>query len=203
MKALTTQDDYRFAYQVIDVLTRALEHRDTYTVSHQNHVSVIARLLAQELGMDLSDIEGIRLAGQLHDIGKIAIPADILTKSGKLNAEEYALIKTHVVRGVEILGDIEFPWPISTMISQHHERIDGSGYPNGLAGDAISIGGRILAAADTVDAVVHARPYRDGLGIDSVVSIFQEDAGQQYDQQVVTAFYALLERKDEHFMQCL
>jgi putative nucleotidyltransferase with HDIG domain len=197
------QNEHRFVYQVIDVLTRALEHRDIYTVNHQSTVSVIARMFGQELGLDPFEIEGIRLAGQLHDIGKIAIPADILTKSGRLNFEEYELVKTHVVRGVEILGDIDFPWPIATMVGQHHERMDGSGYPKGLAADEIGLGGRILAVADTCDAVVHSRPYRDGKGIEAVVSIFDEDAGMKYDKDVVAAFHRLLERQDENFMQCM
>lgn len=197
------QNEHRFAYQVIDVLTRTLEHRDIYTVNHQHHVSAIARLLGHELGMDSFEVEGVRLAGQLHDIGKIAIPADILTKSGRLNFEEFELVKTHVVRGVEILSDIDFPWTIATMVGQHHERMDGSGYPKGLAGDEIGLGGRILAVADTCDAVVHSRPYRDGQGIEAVISIFDEDAGVKYDKDVVAAFHRLLKSQNENFMQCM
>lgn len=197
------QNDHRFAYQVIDVLMRALAPRDSYTVSHQNHVSVFARLLGHEMGLGSFEVEGIRLAGQLHDIGKIAIPADILTKSGKLTPEEYALVKTHVVRGVEILGDVEFPWPITSMVGQHHERLDGSGYPAGLKGDEICLGGRILAVADTLDAVMHSRPYREGLGIEAVIAIFEEDDSVQYDQDVVRAFHRLLDGQDENLMKCL
>jgi len=194
---------HRFLYQLVEVLVRTMESRDTYLVDHQKMVSGLARRLAQELKLSANEVEGIRVAGQLHDIGKIALPSELLSKLGILHYEEFELIKTHVKRGNEILANIEFPWPIQTMISQHHERLDGSGYPDGLRNDEICPGARILAIADLVNAVSRTRPYRVAMGVDTMLSIFEEDGGACYDADVVEALNNLIERKDEKFMEYL
>lgn len=194
---------HRFLYQLVDILVRTMESRDTYLVNHQKMVAGLARCLAQELGMSADEVEGIRIAGQLHDIGKISLPSELLSKLDKLHYEEFELIKTHVRRGIDILGDVEFPWPVLTMISQHHERLDGSGYPNGLRDEEICPGARVLIVADVVNAVTRVRPYRVAMGTETMLSIFREDAGACYDSNVVGALYDLIERKDERFMACL
>lgn len=194
---------YRFLYQLIDVLVRTMESRDPYLVNHQKMVSGLARRIAQELKLSAKEVEGIRVAGQLHDIGKIALPSELLSKLDKLHYEEFELIKTHVRRGIEILEGIEFPWPIQIMISQHHERLDGSGYPDGLRDDEICPGARILAVADLINAVTRTRPYRIAMGIETMLAIFREDNGVCYDADVIAALNSLLDRKDEKFMEYL
>lgn len=194
---------YRFLYQLVDVLVRTMESRDPYLVNHQKMVSGLARRLAQELRLSADEVEGIRVAGQLHDIGKIALPSELLSKLDKLHYEEFELIKTHVQRGLEIIEGIEFPWPIQAMVGQHHERLDGSGYPDGLRGDEICIGARILAVADLVNAVTRTRPYRVAMGIETMLSIFQEDGGVCYDADVIAALNRLIDRKDKKFMEYL
>ncbi len=200
---MENSEQVRFLYQTMDSLIRAMESRDSYTVYHQNVVSQLARRLAQELQLPASEVEGIRVAGQLHDIGKIAVPGELLTKIGRLNVEEYALIKTHVVRGVEILENVDFPWPVTSMIGQHHERLDGSGYPAGLGGSEILPGARILAVADVVNAVTKNRPYRHAIGLEAMLSIFEEDGGVCYDPDVVSALNRLIRGKDELVMRFL
>lgn len=198
-----SQSDSKFLYRLIDVLMRTMERRESYTHNHQNWVAIIARRIAQELKMSAKEVEGIRVAGQLHDIGKIAIPTELLTKVGSLCREEFDLIKTHVVHSVEILESIEFPWPILQMINQHHERLDGSGYPQGLKDDDIVDGARILALADMANAVSGPRPYRPAQGIDGVLKILEEDQGCSYDREVAKAFYSLLKRDDEELLRAL
>ena len=197
---MKNNDKHRFLYQLVEVLVRTMESRDPYLVNHQKLVSGLARRLAQELKLSAQEVEGIRIAGQLHDIGKIALPSELLSKLDKLHFEEFELIKTHVRRGNEILEGIEFPWPIQTMIGQHHERLDGSGYPDGLRGDEICLGARILAVADLVNAVTRTRPYRVAMGIETMLSIFEEDRGVCYDADVIVALNNLIDRKDEKFM---
>jgi len=193
----------RFLYQTMHSLIRAMESRDSYTVYHQNVVSRLARRLAQELRLDAFEVEGIRVAGQLHDIGKIAVPGELLTKIGRLNVEEFALIKTHVARGTEILENVDFPWPVTSLISQHHERLDGSGYPAGLFCNDILPGARILAVADVVNAVTKTRPYRQAVGMEAMLSIFEEDGGVCYDTDVVSALNRLIRGKDQIVMEYL
>jgi len=195
--------DSRFLYKLIDVLMRTMERRESYTHNHQNWVSVVARRLAQELKMSANEVEGIRIAGQLHDVGKIAVPTELLTKVGSLCHEEFELIKTHVVHSVEILESIEFPKSVLQMIKQHHERLDGSGYPQGLKNTEIVDGARILALADMADAVSGPRPYRPAQGVEGVLKILEEDQGCSYDRDVANAFYSLLKRDDEELLRAL
>lgn len=193
----------RFPYQLMDILVRTMESRDVYTVDHQHMVSKLARRLAQELQLSSFEVEGIRIAAHLHDIGKIAVPAELLTKFGKLQSEEFTLIKTHVKRGVEILKDVDFPWPVKTMVAQHHERLDGSGYPEGLRGDEITLGSRILAVADVANAVTRTRPYRQAMGVDAMLAIFRDDQGVCFDTDVVSALNQLVQQEDKIMMECL
>lgn len=192
-------DDFggRFQFQLVATLTKAMGTRDRYTENHQNAVSGIARRLAQKLGLSSFEIDGIRLAGILHDIGKFAIPLELLTKAGSLNPQEFSLIQTHVARGVELLEDIDLPSPVIQIIEQHHERLDGSGYPNALKGSDVCTGARIIGVADTFDAMVNARPYRKARGIETTMLTFEKDDGQHFDPLIVSALWGLIEEKDE------
>ena len=168
-------------------LASALEKRDQYTAGHQNRVSQLAFAIAKEMGMTEDQIEGVRIAGILHDIGKLNIPAEILSKPGKLTDLEFSFIKTHAQSGCDILKDIEFPWPIAKMVLQHHERINGSGYPQGLAGENILTEAKILAVADVVEAMASHRPYRAALGIDKALLEILQNKGTIYDPNAVDA----------------
>jgi len=184
-------DNHVFLYQLINSISSILAVNDNYTANHHNNVAVIARLIAQEIGLGAFEVEGIRMAGQIHDIGKSAIPNELLSKSGKLTYEEFALIKSHVGRAEEILVGIDFPWPVLDMVLQHHERMDGSGYPKGLVGEKICLGARILAVADITDAMVNTRPYRRALGLEAVLEEITTNS-QLYDQDVCQAFMKIV-----------
>lgn len=182
--------------QTISALSRIMEIRDVYTYGHQQRVSRIARSIAQKLEFDHETIEGIRVGATLHDIGKISVPLDILCKPGKLSEPEYAIVKTHSLQGHAVLKDMEFPWPVATMIRQHHERLDGSGYPDGLKGDAILIDAQIIGVADTIEAMASHRPYRPALGMDFALEEIQRGTGRLYDPLIVDAAKQVLERGD-------
>jgi PAS domain S-box-containing protein/putative nucleotidyltransferase with HDIG domain len=179
----------------IRAVAHMAEQRDPYTAGHQNRVADLACAIARELGLDADRIEGLRLGAMIHDIGKISIPAEILNRPGKLSAPEYEIIKTHAQAGYEIIKDINFPWPVATMVRQHHERLDGSGYPQGLKGDAICLEARILAVADVVDAICAHRPYRPALGIEEAFSVIEASRGQTLDAEVVDACLRLFRQK--------
>lgn len=174
-------------YATIHAIALTVEKRDPYTAGHQAQVSLLATAIAREQGLEEDRIEGIRLGALIHDIGKVYIPAEILTRPGKLGAIEFELIKTHPEVGREIVADIPFPWPVAEMIHQHHERLDGSGYPQGLEGDAIIPEARILAVADVVEAVSSHRPYRSGLGMDKALEVVEAGRGTLFDPTVVDA----------------
>ena len=140
-------------------------------------------------------MDGIRWAGMVHDLGKVAIPAELLSKPGSLTELEFALIKTHSEQGREILDTIQFPWPVANLVMQHHERMDGSGYPGGLVGDAIAIGARILAVADVVEAMAYHRPYRPALGIPAAMQEIRAFRSKLYDPDVVDCALTLFEKK--------
>lgn len=164
-----------------------IEMRDPYTAGHQRRVAELARAIAIELGLNEIEIHGIFLAAIVHDIGKINVPAEILVKPGILNEMEFALIKHHVVAGYEILKNVKFPWPIAQMVHQHHERLDGSGYPLGLKDGEILFGARIMAVADVVEAMSSHRPYRAGLGLDVALQELKNGRSTLYDAAVVDA----------------
>ena len=161
--------------------------RDPYTAAHERRVTVLAAAIAVELGLDEEAREGLAFAGEVHDIGKIAVPAEILSKPGALNVEEFALIKRHPEVGLELLGAIHFRQPVAEIVVQHHERMDGSGYPEGLKGDEIMLEARIIAVADVVEAMASHRPYRQTLGIDAALAEVRGGAGTRYDAEVVAA----------------
>ena len=171
----------------IFALTMTVEYRDPYTSGHQQRVSDLASAIAKEMGFPEDKIMGIRMAGVLHDIGKIAIPVEILSKPGRLSKTEFELIKNHSQVGYDILNSIKFPWPISQIILQHHERIDGSGYPNGLLGKEILIEAKILGVADVVEAMASHRPYRPALGIDKALEEISINKGKFYDTEAANA----------------
>lgn len=179
----------------IRAVAHMAEMRDPYTAGHQARVADLACAIARELGLDADRIEGLRLGAMIHDIGKVSIPAEILNRPGKLSAPEYEIIKTHCQAGYEIIKDIDFPWPVATMVLQHHERLNGSGYPQGLKGDAICLEARILAVADTVDAMSAHRPYRPALGVEKALAVIETERGQTYDVDVVDACLRLLREK--------
>jgi PAS domain S-box-containing protein/putative nucleotidyltransferase with HDIG domain len=168
----------------VQALASTGEIRDPYTVGHQNRVAQLACAIARDLGMPEDQIEGLRIAGALHDLGKIYIPTEILTKPGRLSNVEMALIRNHPQVSAEILAKIPFPWPISQMVLQHHERIDGSGYPNQLKGEEIILEARILAVSDVVEAMTFYRPYRPGFGIKEALWEIMQNRGVLYDLQI-------------------
>lgn len=171
-----------------------VETRDPYTAGHQQRVADLSAAIARELGLPEDEIEGIRTAGNVHDIGKIKVPAEILTKPGRLTDIEFSIIKTHPEAGYNILKYIEFPWPVSLMALQHHERLDGSGYPHGRKGNDILYGAKIMAVADVVEAMSTHRPYRPSLGIDAALDEIKKHRGTQFDEKVVDACLKVFER---------
>ena len=168
-------------------ISRTIEMRDPYTAGHQRRVADLALALARELGLSNDECHGIYLAAIVHDIGKINVPAEILVKPGRLNEMEYTLVKNHVTASYEILKDIKFPWPVADIVHQHHERLDGSGYPLGLKNGDILFGGRILAVADVVEAMSSHRPYRPGLGVEVALNEIEKGRGVLYDAAVADA----------------
>ncbi|MBN2265982.1 MAG: PAS domain S-box protein [Candidatus Aminicenantes bacterium] len=171
----------------IDSLASAIEMRDPYTAGHQDRVARLARAIAVEMGLDEERIEAIEIAGVIHDIGKLYVPAEILSKPTKLTELEYALIKMHAQAGYTILSKIDFPWPIAQIVHQHHELVNGSGYPRGLAGKEILLEARILCVADVVEAMSSHRPDRPALGIQSALEEIAQKQGLLYDREVVAA----------------
>ena len=171
----------------IHVVGSTTKMRDPYTASHQEKVTELACAIAREMAIPEEQTEGIHAAGLMHDIGKIAIPAEILSKPTKLTDLEFSLIKTHAQVAYDILKEIEFPWPVADIILQHHERLDGSGYPNKLKGDEILLEARIIAVADVVEAMASHRPYRAALGIDKALEEISKNKGLKYDSKVAEA----------------
>jgi PAS domain S-box-containing protein/putative nucleotidyltransferase with HDIG domain len=177
----------------VQAMAYTIETRDPYTAGHQRRVTQLACALAEKLGLPNDVLEGVRMAGDLHDIGKIYVPAEILSKPGKLSEAEYNIIKTHSQVGYDILKTIEFPWPIADIVLQHHERMDGSGYPAGLQGKDILLEARILAVADVIEAMATHRPYRPALSIEDALEEISENKGQLYDPKVVEACLKIFE----------
>ena len=168
----------------IQALAVTAETRDPYTAGHQRRVADLARAIATKLNLAADQIDGVRMAGMIHDLGKISVPAEILSMPTKLTEIEFALIKTHAQKGFDILKDIEFPWPIARIVLEHHERINGSGYPHGLHGKDLSIESRIIAVADVTEAIASHRPYRPGFGIAVALDEIAKGTGVIYDPEV-------------------
>ena len=183
----------------IKTLALTVETRDPYTAGHQKRVADLARAIARELGLSAEQVDSIRMAGAIHDIGKISVPAEILSKPTELSYIEFALIKIHSQAGYDILKDIEFPWPIARIILEHHERMDGSGYPHGGKKDEILIESRILAVADVVEAIASHRPYRPSLGLEKALTVISTDSGVLYDSDVVKTCLTLFREKGYKF----
>jgi len=179
----------------VQSMASVVETRDPYTAGHQRHVANLARAIATEMGLATDQIEGIRTASVIHDIGKISVPAEILSKPTKLSGLEFSLIKVHSQSGYDILKEIDFPWPVARMVLEHHERMDGSGYPQGLHGDRLLIESRIIAVADVVEAMAFHRPYRPGLGIDAALQEIEKNRGVLYDNTVADACLRLFREK--------
>jgi len=177
--------------QTVEALAAAAEVRDPYTAGHQRRVTALAVEIANVLELEDTRIEGLRVAGLMHDIGKLAIPAELLSKPSRLTETEYSLIKGHPETARSILDTVEFPWPIPEIVLQHHERLDGTGYPNGLEGDGILLEARILAVADVVEATSSHRPYRPARGLDEALAEVRSGAGERYDASVVEACEAV------------
>ena len=184
---------------VIYTIGKITETRDPYTSGHQLKVSKLATAIAQEMKLPQDKIEGIRIASLVHDIGKISIPSEILSKPSKLSEIEYRLIKNHSQIGYDILKSIEFPWPIAQIVLQHQERLNGSGYPQGLKGDDILLEAKIIAVADVIEAMSSHRPYRPALGIDKALKEISQNRGILYDSEVVDACIKLFKEKDFKF----
>ncbi len=179
----------------IKAIANTVESRDEYTAGHMRRVGQLAPAIARERGLSEETIHGIELASTIHDVGKISIPVEILTKPAKLSKVEYLLIQTHAEAGYDIVKNIKFPWPIALTILQHHERMDGSGYPQGLKGEEISLESRIIAVADVIEAMASRRPYRAELGIDAALAEIKQGRETLYDPTVVDACIRLFEEK--------
>lgn len=175
--------NHKMFRQLINVVSEALELKDAYTANHQRSVAELAVGIGRRMGYHAHRLEGLRLGALVHDIGKLAIPNQILSKPGRLTEQEYALVQTHPVRGANIIGDVAFPWPIKQMILQHHERLDGSGYPYGLKGEQILEEAQILAVADIADSMLSHRPYRPALGLNALKAVLldQREIGLRAD----------------------
>ena len=183
----------KMVYDVAESMGSVVDARDPYTQGHQVRVAVLAYRIGREMRLPKDDLDGISMAGLLHDIGKLRIPAEILTKPGLLSGAERALIQEHPRQGFEILRPIDFPWPVAETVLQHHERLDGSGYPAGMLGDAISLSARILAVADVVEAMSSDRPYRPLVGLREAIEEITTRP-ELYDERVVQACLRLYER---------
>lgn len=171
----------------VEAIAALYEKRDPYTAGHQRRVAQLACAIARKMGLPDEQIYGIRIIGVVHDIGKIAVPGDILSKPGRLSTEELSIIKTHPQVAYDVLKNLEFPWPVAETILQHHERLDGSGYPNGISGEAIILEARILCVADVVESMVSHRPYRPALGMERALREIVRNKGVLYDPTVADA----------------
>ena len=181
--------------KTIIAIAAMVEQRDPYTAGHQRRVADLAVAIATEMGLSSTQIMGLRMASVVHDIGKIHIPAEIPSKPSRLSAAEYEIIKTHAKAGWEVLKNIDFPWPVADIVYQHHEKLDGSGYPQGLKGDEILLEAKILTVADVVEAMSGHRPYRPALGILPALQEIMQHKGTLFDEKVVDACVKLFIEK--------
>jgi len=177
----------RVAIQALHVVSAVAAHHDRYTSRHQQRTATLALAIGKELGLTRQQLEGLYLGALLHDVGKVAIPSELLNKPARLTPEEYALVKAHVEIGCDILGSVDLPWPVQAIIAQHHERLDGSGYPKGLTASAIAPEARIVAVADVFQAMSDERPYRVALGTEAAQRELERGAGGSFDADAVHA----------------
>lgn len=185
---------------VVATISKMVEYRDPYTTGHERRVGDLAGAIAARLGYSAEALNGLRIGGYLHDVGKIAVPSEILTKPGRLTDTEFMLIKAHTQIGYDILSGIDFPWQIAEMARQHHERLDGSGYPRGLVGEQILPEARILAVADVVEAMMSHRPYRPAIGLQEALAEIEQGRGSSYEPAVVDACLQLF--REDGFQFC-
>ena len=183
----------------VQAIMRMAELRDPYTAGNQERVAQLSRAIAREMGVEENRAQGIFVAGILHDVGKIYVPSEILNKPGKITELEHSVLKTHVEVGYEVLRPVRFPWPVAEAVYQHHERLDGSGYPRGLTEEEIILEARILSVADVVEAMLSHRPYRPGLGLDKALGEIKSGSGVIYDASVVEACLSLFYDKGFEF----
>lgn len=181
--------------QTVMAMARAIELRDPYTDGHQKRVALLAAAIAEDMGLPPDRVDGIRLGALIHDVGKIQVPTEILSKPGSLRDVERNIVRLHAKAGEELLGDIDFPWPIAQMVLHHHERLDGSGYPDGLKGEALTLETKIIAVADVAEAMSSHRPYRPALGIQAAIEELRNGSGRIYDSQVVESCIRVLEKQ--------
>ena len=186
---------------IIQAMAKTVEMRDPYTAGHQRRVSTLACTIAQEMNLSKSRIQGIKMAGNIHDLGKISVPAEVLSKPTRLTEAEFSIIKSHPKTGHDILNGIEFPWPIAQIVYQHHERMDGSGYPQGLSGEEILMESRIMAVADVVEAMASHRPYRPALGIEKALEEISKNKNTLYDADAADACLKLFTEKGFTFQE--
>lgn len=184
----------------IQAVAITVETRDPYTAGHQRRVADLSRAIATEMGLDINRTDGIRMAGVIHDLGKMAVPAEILSKPSRLSEIEYKLIKIHPQAGYDILKDVEFPWPIARIVLQHHERLNGSGYPAGLKGEEILMEARVIAVADVVEAIASYRPYRPAQGMEKALGEITQNKGILYDPAVADACLRLFRERGYKFV---
>ncbi|MEW6187981.1 MAG: HD domain-containing phosphohydrolase, partial [Thermodesulfobacteriota bacterium] len=184
---------------IIQVIAATVETRDPYTAGHQRRTADLARAIALEMGLPEEQQDGLGMAGIIHDLGKISIPAEILSKPGKLSQIEYQLIQGHPQVGFDVLKNIDFPWPVAEIVLKHHERFNGSGYPQGLKKEEICLGSRILMVADVVEAMSSHRPYRPALGIEAALEEIEKNKGILYDPEVVEVCLVLFREKGFSF----
>ena len=183
----------------IQAMADTVETRDPYTAGHQQRVAQLALAIAEKMGLSETETEGIYMAGIIHDLGKIYVPSEILSKPGVLSENELCIIKSHPEVGFDILKTIDFPWPIAKIVLQHHERINGKGYPLGLSGKEILLEARILGVADVVEAMASHRPYRPSLGTEKALDEISKNRGILYDHKVVDACLSVFKKKDFKF----
>jgi putative nucleotidyltransferase with HDIG domain len=183
--------------QTVMAMARAIELRDPYTDGHQKRVALLAAAIAEDMGLSPERVDGIRLGALVHDVGKIQVPTEILSKPGLLRDVERSIVRQHAKAGEELLGNIDFPWPIAQMVLHHHERLDGSGYPDGLKDEQLTLETKIIGVADVAEAMSAHRPYRPALGIKAAIEELRQGSGRLYDSAVVDSCIRVLERQPE------
>ena len=183
----------------IYAIAKMVEKRDPYTAGHQERVASLAAAMASKMNVNTDVVDSVYMSALIHDVGKMYIPSEILSKPGQLSRPEFSMIQSHPELGSDILAGIEFPWPVVESVKQHHERVDGSGYPRGLTRDEIILEARIIAVADVVEAMASHRPYRPSLGIDCAINEIKKNSGVRYDTDAVNACLELYESGEFDF----